>query len=75
MLRIYKNYNLGGGMYQSSHSSKPGVIFSKDDFYVLPRNEQRLIVMETTNGVLNKDLLALVSEEQYIFLRVVFLTY
>jgi hypothetical protein len=54
MLRIYKNYDIGGGMYKSSHSSKPGVIYSKDDFYVLPREDQKLVVIETTNGVMNQ---------------------
>ncbi len=59
MLRIYKNYDLDDGNYQSSHSSKPGVIYSKDDFYVLPKN--KLVVMETTNGVMNSDLYKLVT--------------
>lgn len=59
MLRIFKHYDLDGGLYQSSHSSKPGVIYSKDDFYVLPRN--KLVVMETTNGVMNADLYKLVT--------------
>jgi hypothetical protein len=54
MLRIYKHYALDGGNYRSSHSSKPGVIYSKDDFYVLPNHH--LIVMETTNGVMNEKL-------------------
>lgn len=66
MLRIYKNYDLGGGNYQSSHSSKPGVVYSKDDFYVLPRADQRLVVMETTNGVINKDLYELVTPESLL---------
>ncbi|RYE85578.1 MAG: hypothetical protein EOO65_00010 [Methanosarcinales archaeon] len=52
MLRVYKNYDMDGGRYKSSHSSKPGVIYSKDDFYVLPN--QKLVVMETTNGVMNQ---------------------
>lgn len=61
MLRIYKHYDLGGGNYKSSHSSKPGVIYSKDDFYVLPKHN--LIVMETTNGVMNEELYKAVTTE------------
>jgi hypothetical protein len=64
MLRIYKNYDLDNGKYQTSHSSKPGVIYSKDDFYVLPRN--KLVVMETTNGVMNSDLYKFVTPESLL---------
>ena len=64
MLRIYKNYDLGGGAYQSSHSSKPGVIYSKDDFYMLKRHN--LVVMETTNGVLNDKLYELVTPQSLL---------
>lgn len=60
MLRIYKNYDLAGGRYQSSFSAKPGVIYSKDDFYVLPRDEQRMVVLETTNGIMNSELYDLI---------------
>lgn len=56
MLRIFKNYNLNGGSYQVSFSAKPGSIYSKDDFYVLPQASQQLAVLETTNGILNSDL-------------------
>ena len=66
MLRIYKNYNLDGGQYQSSHSSKPGVIYSKDDFYALPKEGQKLIVIETTNGVMNHDLYKLVTPKSLL---------
>lgn len=59
MLRIYKNYDLGAGVYQVSHSSKPGMVYSKDDFYVLP--DKQLVVMETTNGVMNQELYKLVT--------------
>jgi len=55
-LRIFKNYNLNGGSYQVSFSAKPGSIYSKDDFYVLPKASQQLAVLETTNGILNADL-------------------
>lgn len=64
MLRIYKNYDLDDGRYQTSHSSKPGVIYSKDDFYVLPRS--KLVVMETTNGVMNKDLYKFVTPQSLL---------
>lgn len=66
MLRIYKNYDLDGGNYQSSHSSKPGVIYSKDDFYTLPKQGQLLVVMETTNGVLNDKLYDLVTPKSLL---------
>lgn len=64
MLRVYKNYDLDAGLYQSSHSSKPGVIYSKDDFYVLPRN--KLLVMETTNGVMDAEIYKLVTPESLL---------
>lgn len=64
MLRIYKNYNLDDGNYKSSHSSKPGVIYSKDDFYVLPKHN--LVVMETTNGVMNEELYSYVTTESLL---------
>lgn len=64
LLRIFKNYDLDGGVYQSSHSSKPGLIYSKDDFYVLPRN--KLVVIETTNGVMNADLYKLVTPKSLL---------
>lgn len=64
LLRIFKNYDLDGGLYQSSHSSKPGLIYSKDDFYVLPRN--KLVVIETTNGVMNEDLYKLVTPKSLL---------
>lgn len=65
MLRIYKNYDLGGlnQRYQSSFSSKPGMLYSKDDFYILPRKDQNLVVIETTNGIMNQDLYKLVIPE------------
>jgi hypothetical protein len=50
MLRIYKYYSYAGPKpYRVSFSAKPGYIYSKDDFYVLPDSE--LVVMETTNGL------------------------
>lgn len=64
MLRIYKNYDLDGGLNVVSFSSKPGFVYSKDDFYVLPRN--KLVVMETTNGVMNKELYHLVTPKSLL---------
>jgi hypothetical protein len=61
MLRIYKNYDLHGGDLQVSFSAKPGSIYSKDDFYVLPNKRQQMSVLETTNGILNKNLYSLVK--------------
>lgn len=66
MLRIYKNYNMAGGKYQSSFSAKPGSIYSKDDFYVLPRDDQKLVVMETTNGVMNSTLYEFVTPKSLL---------
>lgn len=66
MLRIYKNYDLSNGDYQTSHSSKPGVIYSKDDFYVLPHKDKKMVIMETTNGVLNSELLKLVTTQSLL---------
>ena len=55
-----------GGLYTSSHSSKPGVIYSKDDFYALSRPDQQLVVMETTNGVMNSELYSLVTPKSLL---------
>lgn len=43
---------------------KSGVIYSKDDFYALPRHQ--LVVLETTNGVMNNDLYTLVTPESLL---------
>lgn len=60
MLRIYKFYNFAGPKpYKVNFSAKPGVIYSKDDFYVLPN--QKLVVMETTNGILDSSLYDLIT--------------
>lgn len=55
MLRVYKHYEFGSGR-RMSFSSKPGLVYSKDDFHTLPMRDQQLVVIETTNGVLNDDL-------------------
>lgn len=54
MLRIFKHYDLDGGRLKNSMSSKPGMVYSKDDFYALPASQ--MVVMETTNGVMDKTL-------------------
>jgi len=46
--------------YIEMFSSYPGIIQSIDDFYMLPRNEQRLIITETTNSICNADLFKLI---------------
>jgi len=51
MLRIFKHFELSGS--KVSYSSKPGLLYSKDDFYVLPSPAQRMIVIETTNGIMD----------------------
>jgi hypothetical protein len=64
MLRLFKHYNLDGGKLQVSLSSKPGMVYSKDDFYALPASQ--MIVMETTNGVMNKTLYAEVTPKSLL---------
>jgi hypothetical protein len=55
MYRVYKYYQFAGpAPYRVSFSAKPGSIYSKDDFYVLP--DSNMVVMETTNGVQDKTL-------------------
>lgn len=64
LLRVLKHYDLAGhvdvksgekgvGHYKVSFSAKPGMIYSKDDFYTLPLAHQQLVVTETTNGVMD----------------------
>lgn len=59
MLRVWKQYEFG--TYKVSFSAKPGVVYSKDDFYVVGAEHQKLVVMETTNGVLNDALYDLIT--------------
>eukprot|EP00928_Gymnodinium_smaydae_P032934 TRINITY_DN23736_c0_g2_i2.p1 TRINITY_DN23736_c0_g2~~TRINITY_DN23736_c0_g2_i2.p1 ORF type:complete len:617 (+),score=66.67 TRINITY_DN23736_c0_g2_i2:25-1875(+) len=62
MLRIYKTFTWkvhGQPVHKVSFSSRPGYMYSKDDFYTLPL--QQLIVMETTNGIFNNSLYRLVT--------------
>lgn len=64
MLRVWKAYEFGE--YKVSFSAKPGVIYSKDDFYVVGAEHQRLVVMETTNGVLNDELYKLITPKSLL---------
>jgi hypothetical protein len=66
MLRIYKNYNLFDGEIQVSFSAKPGVVYSKDDFYVLPNKKQQMVVLETTNGIMNGALYSLIKPQSLL---------
>eukprot|EP01031_Cornospumella_fuschlensis_P032158 gene32158-38898_t len=61
MLRAFKHYDMDGGQYRSSFSAKPGMLYSKDDFYVLPNH--KLVVMETTNGIMNAEALKLINPQ------------
>jgi len=57
MLRIYKRVTWseqGVPVHRVAFSSRPGYMYSKDDFYTLPL--QRMVVMETTNGIFNNSL-------------------
>jgi len=58
MFRLYKFYNLtfqhpSTKSHMISFSSYPGQMFSGDDYYL---TSQKLVVTETTNGVMNKTL-------------------
>ncbi|RYG68181.1 hypothetical protein EON64_05755, partial [archaeon] len=61
MLRVFKHYDMDGGLYRSSFSAKPGMLYSKDDFYVLPNH--KLVIMETTNGIMNAEALKLINPQ------------
>jgi hypothetical protein len=65
MLRIYKHYNhpfhqTSTPAAGSSFSSFPGNLVSGDDFYITSQN---LIVLETTNDVMNSDLYAFTTTQ------------
>jgi hypothetical protein len=75
MLRVFKSYHLDTshdpsvsgsiGDYRVLFSSYPGLLWSKDDLYVVsggPRGTHRsLVVLETTNTICNASLYAYVS--------------
>jgi len=65
MLRTYKHYELNYNEHYTlahsvSFSSYPGNLCSGDDFYI---TGQRLVVMETTNNVMNASLYANVTTD------------
>lgn len=65
MLRIYKHYSfsLNDKRYasqKSSFSSYPGVLSSWDDFYLM---DSKLMMLQTTNDVFNKELYSKVTEK------------
>lgn len=69
MLRTYKHYNLSFATSSnkapaSSFSSYPGTLVSGDDWYVTSSN---LIVMETTNGVMNTSLFQYVTTKTVMY--------
>jgi hypothetical protein len=67
MLRIYKHYDLNLADTPNSRvsfSSKPGSLYSKDDFYTLP--DTKMVVIETTNGIMNSSLYDLIVPESLL---------
>ncbi|CAD8106929.1 unnamed protein product [Paramecium sonneborni] len=65
MLRIYKYYSFSGpNPYRVSFSSKPGLLYSKDDFYVLP--DSNMVVIETTNSILDSSLYDLINAQSLL---------
>lgn len=68
MNRIYKHYefNLWNPSLvakKMAFSGQPGILFSKDDFYML---DSGLAVTETTNSILNNSLYDLVTEKSLL---------
>lgn len=65
MLRIYKFYQFSGpSPYRVSFSSKPGLLYSKDDFYVLA--DSNMVVIETTNSIHDDKLYDLIVPESLL---------
>lgn len=62
MLRTYKFYYFGND-FQVSLSAYPGTIYSVDDYYVLEREDQKMMVTETSLSVFNEELYSLLSPE------------
>lgn len=61
--KVFKHYDFELNNVKSkvqSFSSSPGMISSKDDYYVMDTN---LVVMETTNSVFNKEILKKITPE------------
>ncbi len=70
MVRIYKTaeYNFSTGRSKYAYASKPGMLYSKDDYYV---TDSGTLVMETTNSVMNTTLYQYVVPETVLtWLRV-----
>jgi hypothetical protein len=64
MLRSWKQYQWGNA--RVSFSAKPGSVYSKDDFYVVDGPNQKLVVMETTNGIMNNEPYTLVTPKSLL---------
>jgi len=69
MLRVWKNYELPFSLQSTkaksmSFSSYPGSLESGDDYYV---TSQRLVVTETTIGVMNNSLFVNVTEQTVMY--------
>jgi len=62
MVRVFKTYNLSISVDQSSQvvmfSGYPGSLSSVDDYYQM---DTKLVVMETTNGIMNNSLYSAVT--------------
>jgi hypothetical protein len=61
MVRAYKLFNFQlstAAVKKISFSSKPGLMYSKDDFYVL---DNQMVVLETTNGIMDNKLYQLID--------------
>eukprot|EP00762_Andalucia_godoyi_P006285 ANDGO_05921.mRNA.1 Phospholipase B-like protein E len=68
MLRTFKQYNFafnGVASNKMALSSYPGVIASVDDFYAMP--DSKLAVTETTNDILNDDLLDKITKDSVMY--------
>jgi len=73
MTRIFKTYNLPISVKQNSQvvmfSSYPGLLSSTDDFY---QTDRKMVVMETTNGVMNGSLYSAVNSSALLsWIRVI----
>jgi hypothetical protein len=69
MVRIYKHYNLPFSLASTkadrvSFSSTPASIVSGDDFYI---TDNQLVIMETTNSVMNMTLYDYVTEKTVLY--------
>eukprot|EP00792_Barthelona_sp_PAP020_P006934 TRINITY_DN3088_c1_g1_i1.p1 TRINITY_DN3088_c1_g1~~TRINITY_DN3088_c1_g1_i1.p1 ORF type:complete len:551 (+),score=134.84 TRINITY_DN3088_c1_g1_i1:125-1777(+) len=62
-LRVKKQFrlNLKNGLFETAYTSKPGYLYSKDDFYVVKSTQ--MAVSETTNSVFDSSLYSYVVPE------------